>query len=72
MMKLNEPIIKYSYTSYVPYKPLEDGTPAWHHDEYIIISGTDPMSIFLNSIADNSKIGSILNLSWEIVENIKI
>lgn len=68
----NEPIIKFSYTSYVPYQPLEDGSPAWHHNEYIIISGVDLMSLFLNNLEANSKIGSILNLSWEVVENMKI
>jgi len=63
--------IKYTYTSFIPYEPLEDGTPNFHHVENMVISGESSLQSFLDGISSNSKIGNISNLTYSILNKEK-
>jgi len=60
--------IKYKYVSYIEYKPLEDGTPNYHHNSYMQIKGESTPLELLNNLAANSKLGYIQDLEIEEVE----
>lgn len=58
--------IKYSYTSNVPYEPLENGHPNFHHIDSMEITGEHSIQEFLQSLSKNSRIGTITNLEYSI------
>jgi hypothetical protein len=66
-----ETIVKYSFVILEKYQDLEDGTPNFHYNPAVKVSGEGTIEKFLNAMKNNSKIKglSIVDIDFEIINS---
>lgn len=61
--------VKYKFTSIIPYRDLEDGTPDFHHTSAMTISHNNSnLKDLLYVLSSNSKIGQIVDFEFELLK----
>ncbi len=65
-----ETIIDYSFVILSEYKDLIDGTPNFHHNPAVEVTGQSTVAQFLDSMQKNSNTEglSIVNINFKVVE----
>ena len=66
-----ETIVKYSFVILEEYQDLEGGTPNFHYNPAVKVSGEGTIEKFLNAMKNNSKIKglSIVDIDFEIINS---